>query len=149
MGIADGNVTLAMVKPWPEIETRYEIRCLARQMYHDAELRVVQEHEMQFTYLGAAEFYAEHRNKGWFEQLVAYMASGPVWVMRVEGLDAIINVRLINGATNPREAAPTSIRGRLRERFDPAKPAANFIHGSDSLTAARRELALMGLWMKR
>lgn len=142
----NGNVTLAMVKPCPEIETRYEIRLMAQQMYHDADLRVVREHEMQFTYLGAADFYHEHRKQPWFEKLVAYMASGPVWAMRVEGLDAVVNVRVINGATDPLKATPTSIRGKLRERFDPAVPAANFVHGSDKPSAARRELALVGLW---
>lgn len=82
-------------------------------------------------------FYAEHRQKPFFSELVEFMSSGPVVLMVLEGPQAVARNREIMGATDPVKAAP----GTLRARFGDSV-GANAVHGSDSLESARREIAL-------
>ena len=81
--------------------------------------------------------YAEHEAKPFFGELVAFITSGPVVAMIVEGPDAVRGLRQIMGATNPLDAAPGSIRGDLATTI-----TENIVHGSDSPDSATREIAL-------
>ena len=81
--------------------------------------------------------YAEHREKPFFGELVAFITSGPTFALVVEGEGAIATLRTTIGATNPADATPGSIRGDLAL----AMPD-NLVHGSDSPESAAREVAL-------
>jgi nucleoside-diphosphate kinase len=83
----------------------------------------------------AEGFYAEHRERGFFNDLVDFMTSGPVSVQVLEGENAIIANRDLMGATNPQEAAAGTIRADFAQSID-----ANAVHGSDSATSAAREI---------
>jgi nucleoside-diphosphate kinase len=85
----------------------------------------------------AERHYAEHEAKPFFGELVAFITSGPVVAMIVEGPDAVRGLRQIMGATNPLDAAPGSIRGDLATTI-----TENIVHGSDSPESAAREIAL-------
>ena len=88
------------------------------------------------------EHYAEHEGKPFFEPLVAFMSSGPVTAVVIEGEDCINGFRSLAGATNPTEAAPGSIRGDLGRDWG-EKVQKNIVHGSDSPESAAREI---GIW---
>ena len=81
--------------------------------------------------------YAEHREKPFFGELVAFITSGPTWALVVEGEDAIATMRKTIGATNPANAEPGTIRGDLAMSMPD-----NLVHGSDSPESAEREVAL-------
>ena len=83
----------------------------------------------------AEGFYAEHRERPFFGDLVGFMTSGPVVVQVLEGEDAIARNRELLGATNPKEAEAGTIRADFAETID-----ANAVHGSDSPESARREI---------
>jgi nucleoside-diphosphate kinase len=83
----------------------------------------------------AEGFYAEHRERGFFKDLVAFMTSGPVVVSALEGENAVLAHRDILGATNPKDAAPGTIRADFAVSIDE-----NAAHGSDSTTSAAREI---------
>ena len=85
----------------------------------------------------AAQHYAEHKGKPFYGELVAFITSGPVLALAVRGENAIAGVRAMMGATNPAAAAPGTIRGDLATEL-----SENVVHGSDSRSSARRELAL-------
>lgn len=80
-------------------------------------------------------FYAEHRGRPFFVDLVAFMTSGPVVVSVLEGENAVLAHRDLMGATNPQEAAPGTIRADFARTIDE-----NAVHGSDSTASAAREL---------
>lgn len=84
----------------------------------------------------AGGFYAEHRDRPFYDALIRYMCSGPILVQVLEGEDAIRVNRNLMGATNPQEAAPGTIRADFAESID-----ANAVHGSDSPASAAREIA--------
>ena len=88
------------------------------------------------------EHYAEHEGKPFFEPLVAFMSSGPVTAVVIEGEDCIKGFRSLAGATNPTEAAPGSIRGDLGRDWG-EQVQKNIVHGSDSPESAAREI---GIW---
>ncbi len=95
--------------------------------------------EMQMKSLSQAEaegFYAEHKERPFFADLVAFMTSGPVIVQVLEGENAVALNRELMGATNPKEAAEGTIRRDFAESID-----ANAVHGSDSPASAAREIA--------
>jgi nucleoside-diphosphate kinase len=83
----------------------------------------------------AGGFYAEHKERPFFGDLVEFMTSGPVVVMVLEGDNAIAKNRELMGATNPKEAAAGTIRADFAESID-----ANAVHGSDSKESAAREI---------
>ena len=85
----------------------------------------------------AGRHYAEHREKPFYGELVAFITRGPAVVMAVEGPEACQVVRLLVGATNPRQAAPGTIRGDLAINL-----TENLVHASDSPASAVRELGL-------
>lgn len=98
-------------------------------------LTIVAAKMMHLTREKAAGFYAEHEGKPFYEELVAYMTSGPVVVQVLEGKDAIQINRTLMGATNPAEAAPGTIRADFAESIN-----ANAVHGSDAPETAAREV---------
>lgn len=85
----------------------------------------------------AAKHYEEHAGKPFYPELVDFIASGPVVAMAVHGEEAIWVVRQLMGATDPKKAAPGTVRGDFGLEL-----SENIVHGSDSPEAARRELAL-------
>jgi nucleoside-diphosphate kinase len=92
---------------------------------------------MRVTKALARRHYAEHQGKPFFSDLVDFITSGPVLALAVRGEDAIGGVRTLMGATNPKDAAPGTIRGDLATLLQE-----NVVHGSDSRASARRELRL-------
>ena len=85
----------------------------------------------------AEEHYAEHKDKPFFGELVDFITSGPVLAFVLVGKNAVTSVRTINGATNPVDATPGSIRGDYALTMD-----SNVVHASDSVDSAAREIHL-------
>lgn len=98
-------------------------------------LRIVATKMIRLTPEVAGGFYAEHNGKPFFEALIDYMCSGPIVVQVLEGDNAVQVNRALMGATNPKEAAPGTIRADFAESID-----ANAVHGSDSAASAKREI---------
>ena len=99
-------------------------------------LRIAAIKKLQLTKEQASEFYAVHKDRPFFGELVEFMTSGPVIVSVLEGENAVAKNRELMGATNPKEAAPGTIRADFAESID-----ANAVHGSDSLENAQKEIA--------
>ncbi|MFT4822501.1 MAG: nucleoside-diphosphate kinase [Halioglobus sp.] len=125
--------TLSIVKPDAvaknvvgQIVTRFESNGL----------QVVASRMMRLSDALAGGFYAEHAERPFFPDLIAFMTSGPVVVQVLEGEGAIGKNRDLMGATNPKEAAAGTIRADFAESID-----ANAVHGSDSPESAAREIA--------
>ena len=87
------------------------------------------------------QHYAEHAGKSFFEPLVAFMSSGPVVAMVVEGNRVVEGFRSLAGATDPTKAAPGTIRGDLGRDWGGAV-VENLVHGSDAVESAQREIAI-------
>ena len=104
--------------------------------FEKAGLRIVASRMEQLTVDKAKGFYAEHDGKGFFEDLVSYMSSGPVIVQVIEGEGAIALNRQLMGATNPADADAGTIRADFAESIE-----ANAVHGSDSPESAAREIS--------
>ncbi|HLT14433.1 MULTISPECIES: nucleoside-diphosphate kinase [unclassified Marinobacter] len=125
--------TLSIIKPDAvaknvigEIYSRFE----------KAGLKIVAAKMMHLTQEQAEGFYAEHKERPFFNDLVAFMTSGPVVVQALEGEGAILKNRELMGATNPKEAEAGTIRADFASSID-----ANAVHGSDSAASAEREVA--------
>ena len=104
--------------------------------FEKAGLSIVASRMEQLTVDKAKGFYAEHEGKGFFEDLVNYMSSGPVIVQVIEGEGAIALNRQLMGATNPADADAGTIRADFAESIE-----ANAVHGSDSPESAAREIS--------
>lgn len=98
-------------------------------------LRVVASRMVHLSTEQAQAFYAVHKHRPFFQELVTFMTLGPVLVMVLEGEDAISKYRTLMGATNPKEAAPGTIRADFAKSIDK-----NAVHGSDSTETARIEI---------
>ena len=103
--------------------------------FEQANLSVVAAKMVQLSQSDAEGFYAEHKARPFFKDLVGFMISGPVVVQVLEGEGAILKNRDLMGATNPKEAAAGTIRADFAESID-----ANAVHGSDSADSAAREI---------
>jgi nucleoside-diphosphate kinase len=99
-------------------------------------LRIVAARMMHLTRQQAEGFYAVHKERPFFADLVEFMMSGPVMVQVLEGENAIARNREIMGATNPKEAAPGTIRADFASSIDE-----NAVHGSDAAETAQNEIA--------
>jgi Nucleoside diphosphate kinase len=104
--------------------------------FEAAGLRVVAMKMLHLSDALAGGFYAEHKERPFYGDLVGFMTSGPVVVQVLEGENAIAKNRELMGATNPKEAAAGTIRADFAESID-----ANAVHGSDSPESAAREVA--------
>ncbi|HCU85735.1 MULTISPECIES: nucleoside-diphosphate kinase [unclassified Methylophilus] len=124
--------TLSIIKPDAvaknvigQIYTRFE----------NAGLKIVAAKFAQLTQAEAEGFYAVHKERPFFNDLVKFMISGPVMIQALEGENAVLKHRELMGATNPKDAAPGTIRADFAESID-----ANAVHGSDSLENAAIEI---------
>ena len=99
-------------------------------------LKIAAARMVHLSQADAEGFYAVHRERPFFKDLVQFMISGPVMVQVLEGENAVLKNRELMGATNPKEAATGTIRADFAESID-----ANAVHGSDSLENAAVEIA--------
>lgn len=104
--------------------------------FEDAGLRVVAARMTRLSRADAEGFYAVHRERPFFPALVEFMSSGPVMIQVLEGEGAIALNRELMGATNPKDAAPGTIRADFADSID-----ANAVHGSDGADTAAAEIA--------
>ncbi|MFO7603017.1 MAG: nucleoside-diphosphate kinase [Gammaproteobacteria bacterium] len=125
--------TFSMIKPDAvaknvigEIYSRFE----------QAGLRIVAARMLHLSKAQAGEFYAVHKDRPFYGELVEYMTSGPVMVQVLEGENAVARNREVMGATNPKEAAPGTIRADFANDI-----TENAVHGSDAAETARVEIA--------
>jgi nucleoside-diphosphate kinase len=125
--------TLSIIKPDAvaknvigQIYTRFE----------QAGLKIVAAKFKQLSRAEAEGFYAVHRERPFFNALVSFMISGPVMIQALEGENAIAKHRELMGATNPKDAAPGTIRADFADSID-----ANAVHGSDAAETAKVEIA--------
>src|ERR671933_2865134 len=125
--------TFSIIKP---DATRRNLTGAITKMLEEAGLRVVASKRIHMTKEQAEGFYGVHRERPFFNDLVTFMTSGPVVVQVLEGEDAIARNREVMGATNPKNAAPGTIRADFAESIE-----ANSVHGSDSPETARQEIA--------
>lgn len=105
-------------------------------MIEEAGLRIVAQKRLKLDEAKAGGFYAVHKERPFFKDLVKFMTSGPVVVQVLEGEDAIARYRAVMGATNPYNAAPGTIRRRYASNIE-----SNSVHGSDSADNAAIEIA--------
>jgi len=125
--------TLSIVKP-DAVAKNAIGRILAR--FEGAGLKIVAARMLHLTEAQAQGFYAVHRERPFFKDLVKFMVSGPILVQVLQGENAIVRNRDLMGATDPKKAAPGTIRADFAQSID-----ANAVHGSDSAENARTEIA--------
>jgi nucleoside-diphosphate kinase len=125
--------TLSIVKP---DATRRNLVGKICARFEEAGLRIVAQKRIQMTRGQAEGFYAVHKERAFFGELVEFMISGPVVVQVLEGENAIARNREIMGATNPANAAPGTIRADFAESIE-----ANSVHGSDAPETAAEEIS--------
>ena len=104
--------------------------------FESAGLKIVEARMERLSREQAEGFYAVHAERPFFNDLVAFMTSGPVMIQALEGEDAIALNRKLMGATNPAEAEPDTIRAEFAESIE-----ANAVHGSDAPETAATEIA--------
>ncbi|GAA6135701.1 nucleoside-diphosphate kinase [Oceaniserpentilla sp. 4NH20-0058] len=104
--------------------------------FEDAGLQVIASKMVKLSDELAGGFYAEHKERPFFKDLVGFMTSGPVMIQVLEGEGAVLKNRDLMGATNPKEAEAGTIRADFAESID-----ANAVHGSDSTESAAREIS--------
>ncbi len=124
--------TLSIIKP---DATRRNLTGKINARFEEADLRIVAQKRIRLTREQAEAFYAVHAERSFYDDLCAYMISGPVVVQLLEGEDAIARNREIMGATNPANAEPDTIRAEYGESVE-----ANSVHGSDAPETAAFEI---------
>ncbi len=124
--------TFSIIKP---DATRRNRTGAVTKMLEEADLRVIASKRIRMTREQAEGFYAVHRERPFFTDLVTFMISGPVVVQVLEGDNAVVRNREVMGATNPADAEEGTIRKSYAESIE-----ANSVHGSDSLENARIEI---------
>ena len=125
--------TLSIIKP---DETKKGVIGKIIDRFESNGLRIAAAKKVQLSVEDAKKFYEVHASRPFYNDLVDFMTSGPVVVMVLEGENAVLKNRELMGATNPKEAAPGTIRADFAESID-----ANAVHGSDSLENAKIEIA--------
>ena len=125
--------TFSIIKP---DATRRNITGKIIDRFESADLRIVASKRIHMTKAQAEGFYAVHKERPFFNDLVEFMISGPVVVQVLEGENAILKNREVMGATNPSEAAAGTIRADFAESIE-----ANSVHGSDAPETAAEEIA--------
>ncbi len=125
--------TLSIIKP---DATRRDITGKINAAFEEAGLRIVAQKRLRLTLERAQAFYAVHKARPFYDDLCAFMTSGPVVAQVLEGADAVATNREVMGATNPAEAAPGTIRVLYGESIE-----ANSVHGSDAPETAATEIS--------
>ena len=125
--------TLSIIKP-DAVAKNVIGEIIAR--FEQAGLTIAAAKMLHLSKAQAEGFYAEHKERPFFPDLVSFMTSGPVVVQVLEGEGAVLKNRDLMGATNPQEAAAGTIRSDFAQSID-----ANAVHGSDSSESAAREIA--------
>ena len=125
--------TLSIIKP---DATRRNITGKINAALEDAGLRIVAQKRLRLTLERARAFYRVHEERPFYDDLCAFMSSGPVVVQVLEGEGAIEKNREVMGATNPADAAPGTIRALYGESIE-----ANSVHGSDAAETAATEIS--------
>ena len=125
--------TLSIIKP--DATARNQTGAI-NAVIEAAGLRIIAQKRVRWGRAEAEKFYAVHRARAFYGDLVRFMTSGPIVVQVLEGEDAVALNREIMGATNPADAVPGSIRKDFAESIE-----ANSVHGSDSLANAAQEIA--------
>ena len=124
--------TLSIIKP---DATRRNLTGAIAARFEEAGLRIVAQKRIVLTRAQAEAFYAVHRERSFFDELCAFMCSGPVTVQVLEGENAVESNRALMGATNPANAEEGTIRREYGESIE-----ANSVHGSDSPENAEAEI---------
>ncbi len=125
--------TLSIIKP---DATRRNLTGRINSKFEEAGLRIVAQKRLQLTQAQAGAFYAVHKERPFYKDLVSFMTSGPVVAQVLEGENAVARNREVMGATNPANAAEGTIRKEFAESIE-----ANSVHGSDSAENAAIEIA--------
>jgi nucleoside-diphosphate kinase len=124
--------TLSIIKP---DATQRNLTGKINARFEEKGLRIIAQKRMRLSRLQAGLFYAVHKERPFFGELVEYMVSSPVVVQVLEGENAVAHHREVMGATNPANAAPGTIRHEFAESIE-----RNSVHGSDSLENAGKEI---------
>ncbi len=124
--------TLSIIKP-DAVERNLENEI--KQMFKDNGFQIVKEKKIQIEKSEAELFYKVHETKPFYNDLCAYLSSGPIIVMILEGENAVLGNRKLMGATNPKEADENTIRKLYGISIDK-----NSVHGSDSVENAKKEI---------
>ncbi len=125
--------TLSIIKP-DGVKKKIIGKIITR--FEEAGLEVVKVKRMHLSATQAQDFYAIHKDRPFFKDLIAFMTSGDVVVMVLEGEGAVEKNRKLMGATDPKKAEPGTIRADFADNID-----ANVVHGSDSPENAKQEIA--------
>ncbi len=125
--------TLSIIKP---DATRRNLTGKINAKFEEAGLRIVAQKRIHLTRAQAEKFYEVHKARPFFGELTEFMASGPVVVQVLEGEGAVLKNREVMGATNPKDAAPGTIRAEFAESV-----GENSVHGSDAPDTAAQEIA--------
>ena len=124
--------TLSIIKP-DAVERNLENEIT--DIFFKSGLNILNKKKLHISKEEASEFYKVHQSKPFYEQLCNYLSSGPIVAMILEGENAILKNREIMGATDPKKAAPNTIRKLFGISIDK-----NSVHGSDSLENAKKEI---------
>tara|TARA_B100002051_G_C16378054_1_gene459076 strand:+ start:171 stop:584 length:414 start_codon:yes stop_codon:yes gene_type:complete len=124
--------TLSIIKP-DAVERNLENEITG--IFFKSGLKILNKKKLHISKEEASEFYKVHQSKPFYEQLCNYLSSGPIVAMILEGENAILKNREIMGATDPKKAAPNTIRKLFGISIDK-----NSVHGSDSLENAKKEI---------
>jgi nucleoside-diphosphate kinase len=125
--------TFSILKP---DATRRNLTGKINAKFEESGLRIIAQKRVRLSREQAEGFYAVHKERPFYKDLVSFMISGPVVLQVLEGENAVLKNREIMGATNPANAAPGTIRKEFAESIE-----ANSVHGSDSLDNAKTEIA--------
>ena len=124
--------TFSIIKP---DATKRNLTGAINKKIEESGLRIIAQKRLRMTRAQAEEFYAVHRERAFYMDLVSFMVSGPVVVQVLEGENAVAKYRDVMGATNPANASPGTIRAEFAESIE-----ANSVHGSDSSANAAVEV---------
>ncbi|MBI5701565.1 nucleoside-diphosphate kinase [Candidatus Saganbacteria bacterium] len=118
----------------PEVEKRISV----------SGLHIIEGKQVNISLEKAKTLYAVHVGKSFYDGLLKFITSGPAYVMKIQGENAVLHLRSIMGATDPRSAESGTIRGDLKEEniFTEYGTMKNIIHGSDSVGNAKYELSI-------
>ena len=133
MKIMSNEITLSIIKP-DAVER--DLAENIKNIFIKNNLKIKDSKKIHITKDEAAEFYKVHQSKPFYNDLCAYLSSGPIVVMILEGEDAVLTNRKLMGSTNPKDAEENTIRKLYGISIDK-----NSVHGSDSIDNAKKEIS--------